>query len=119
MWDEGGPRGGPVRGGRRCCQTHGVEDQHEGNPPLQRAVELMTAWKDSDDASLIIDLVSSDLGLALVEDRLVEKAGELIAGLMTLSALLLQELEQVTGESVAAILQAAGWQAAGGKAPPD
>ncbi len=95
-----------------------MEDQHEGNPPLQRAVELMTAWKDSNDASLIIELVSSDLGVALVEDRLVEKAGELIAGLMTLSALLLQELEQVTGESVASILQAAGWQAAGGKAPP-
>jgi hypothetical protein len=95
-----------------------MEDRQEGNLPLRRAVELMTAWKNTDDASLIIELVSSDLGQALVEDRLVEKAGELIAGLMTLSALLLQELEQVTDESVASILQAAGWQAAGGEIPP-
>jgi hypothetical protein len=79
----------------------------------------MTAWKDSDSAEPIIELVSSDLGLAAVEDRLVEDAGELIAGLMALSAMFLQELEHVTGESMTAILQAAGWLAAGNEPPPD
>ena len=54
---------------------------------LRRAVEPITAGKETvADPSLIIDLVSCDLGPALAEGRPVEEAGELIGGLMTLSA---------------------------------
>ena len=85
---------------------------------LRRAVELMTAWKDSGaDPSLIIELVSSDLGHALVDDRLLEEAGLLISGLMALNAVVLRELELESGESITSILREIGRQAAGGESP--
>lgn len=87
-----------------------AEEPHAG---LQRAVELMTAWNEGDDSLRAVELVSGDLGQAHVEDRLFEDAGELIAGLMTLSAMLLHQLEQASGESRETILRAAGWLAAG------
>ena len=93
------------------------EDAAEATRVLQRAVELMTTWKDSDNAESMIELVSNDLGLALAEGRLIEDAGELIAGLMALAATFLAELEHVTGESMSAILQTVGWLAAGNEPP--
>jgi hypothetical protein len=90
-------------------------DPRQTNVSLQRAVELMMAWRESDDSARLIELVSADLGLALLEGRLVEDAGELIAGLVTLSALLLHELEQTTGESMAVLLRVARWVAGEGE----
>jgi hypothetical protein len=38
-----------------------MEEPPQANVPLPRAVELMTTWKDSNDAESIIELVSDDL----------------------------------------------------------
>lgn len=68
------------------CYAGEMEEPQGPDPSLQRAVELMTTWLHSSDAEGIVNLVGNDLGLALAEGRLVEDAGQLIAGLMSLSA---------------------------------
>jgi len=93
-----------------------ADEPHAG---LQRAVELMTAWNEGDDSLRAVELVSGDLGVAHAQDRLIEDTGELVAGLMTLSAMLLHQLEQASGEPKARLLQAIGWLAAGHHPPSD
>jgi hypothetical protein len=86
-------------------------DAPERTAMLRRAVELMTAWKDSGaDPSLIFELVSSDLDHALVDDRLLEEAGLLISGLTALNAVVLRERELDLGESITSILRDIGRQ---------
>lgn len=91
-----------------------MEEPAAANEGIRKAVALMTAWNENDDAdtSFAVNIATQDLAEAFANGTLLGESVDLIAGLMSLSGQLLVELERHTKEPISSILARAGQHAA-------